>query len=97
VEPWGTWPRGTSNAAPLAGDSVPSLVAAEADEKRVPSTPPYRTPGGVAAPRDPMGAGCGRSCRSGVVRGGGEEKVAAVVDPYTNGGSCEGEDGNDRQ
>jgi hypothetical protein len=32
-----------------------------------------------------------------VVRGGGEEKVAAVVDPNTHGGSCEGEDGNGRQ
>jgi hypothetical protein len=29
-----------------------------------------------------------------VVRGGSEEKVAAVVDPNTHGGSCEGEDGN---
>jgi hypothetical protein len=82
---------------PLADDSVPSLAAAEADEKRVPSTPPYRTPGGAPAPQDPMGAGCGRSGRSGVVHGGDEEKVAAVVDPNTHGGSCEGEDGNGRQ
>jgi hypothetical protein len=96
VEARGGLARRTSNAAPLADDSVPSLAAAEADEKRVPSTPPYRTPGGVAAPRDPMGAGCGRSCRSGVVRGGGE-KVAAVVDSNTHGGSCEGEDENDRR
>jgi hypothetical protein len=44
-----------------------------------------------------MRAGCGRCCRSEVVRGGGEEKVAAVVDPNTHGGSCEGEDGNGRQ
>jgi hypothetical protein len=76
---------------------VPSLAAAAADEKRFPSTPAYRMPKGVAAPRDPMGAGCGRSCRSGVMRGGGEEKVVAVVDPNTDGGSCEGEDGNGRQ
>jgi hypothetical protein len=65
--------------------------------KRVPSTPPYKTPREVPAPRDAMGVWCGRSCRSGVVRGGGEEKVAIVVDPNTQGGSCEGEDGNGRQ
>jgi hypothetical protein len=81
----------------LADDSVTSLAAAETDEKRFPSTPPYRTPEVVAPPWNPMEAGCGRCCRSEVVRGGGEEKVAAVVDPNIHGGSCEGEDGNGRQ
>jgi hypothetical protein len=31
------------------------------------------------------------------MRGGGEEKVVAVVDPNTDGGSCKGEDGNGGQ
>jgi hypothetical protein len=74
------WLGGTSNAAPPADDSTPFLAAAAADVKRVPSTPLYRTPREVPAPRDAMGAWCGRSCRSGVVRwrrgeGGGQKRT----------------------
>jgi hypothetical protein len=82
---------------PLADDSVTSPAAAGTDEKRFPSTPPYRTPKVVAPPLGPTTATCGRGCRSGAVRGGGEENVAPVVDPNTHGGSCEGEGGNGRR